>query len=215
MYSTYVGSSNLTINALNSNREWNLKVATTDTSGLAEQLSEEIESQISESKPLTDAWLKLYEEDFKKYAPQRPNRKPIEKTSQSQTIQPNAMQVEALMNLAQLRKQAKAVRSSFPLPAPAKRICQRSTCGRSNRIACCTSRNRSRSSRKLKNRSKKCLDARKANSACFRVAQGIGSQIRVRHRADDVASGNACTIRRRRVRLHSRRRSASCGRRIV
>ena len=41
-------SSNLTINALNSNREWNLKVATTDTSGLAEQLSEEIESQISE-----------------------------------------------------------------------------------------------------------------------------------------------------------------------
>lgn len=79
LYSTYVGSSNLTINALNSNREWNLKVATTDTSGLAEQLSEEIESQISESKPLTDAWLKLYEEDFKKYAPQRPNRKPIEK----------------------------------------------------------------------------------------------------------------------------------------
>ena len=41
LYSTYVGSSNLTINALNSNREWNLKVATTDTSGLAEQLSEE------------------------------------------------------------------------------------------------------------------------------------------------------------------------------
>lgn len=79
LYSTYVGSSNLTINALNSNREWNLKVATTDTSGLAEQLSEEIESQISESKPITDAWLKLYEEDFKKYAPQRPNRKPIEK----------------------------------------------------------------------------------------------------------------------------------------
>lgn len=108
LYSTYVGSSNLTINALNSNREWNLKVATTDTSGLAEQLSEEIESQISESKPLTDAWLKLYEEDFKKYAPQRPNRKPIEKTSQSQTIQPNAMQVEALMNLAQLRKQGES-----------------------------------------------------------------------------------------------------------
>lgn len=45
LYSTYVGSSNLTINALNSNREWNLKVAPTDTSGLAEQLSEEIESQ--------------------------------------------------------------------------------------------------------------------------------------------------------------------------
>lgn len=105
LYSTYVGSSNLTINALNANREWNLKVATTDNSGLAQQLTEEIESQISESKPLTDAWLKLYEEDFKKYAPlQRPDRKRIKETEQSQDIQPNAMQVEALMNLAQLRK---------------------------------------------------------------------------------------------------------------
>lgn len=89
LYSTYVGSSNLTINALNSNREWNLKVATTDTSGLAEQLSEEIESQISESKPLTDAWLKLYEEDFKSTrrngriasrSKKQANRKPFSRT---------------------------------------------------------------------------------------------------------------------------------------
>lgn len=76
LYATYIGSSNLTINALNSNREWNLKVATADNSGLAEQLAAEIDLQISESKPLTDAWLALYEEDFKKYAPPRqPNRR--------------------------------------------------------------------------------------------------------------------------------------------
>lgn len=109
LFSAYVGSSNLTVNALNANREWNLKVATADSSGLAEQLTDEIESQISESKPLTDAWLKLYEEDFKKYAPTpQPNRKRTEETKRSQDIQPNAMQVEALMNLAQLRKQGES-----------------------------------------------------------------------------------------------------------
>lgn len=106
LYSTYIGSSNLTINALNSNREWNLKVATTDTSGLAEQLTAEIDSQISESKPLTEAWLKLYEEDFNKYAP--PRQASRGQTHGSGTITPNAMQVEALMNLAQLRKQGES-----------------------------------------------------------------------------------------------------------
>lgn len=106
LYSTYIGSSNLTINALNVNREWNLKVAATNSSGLAEQLSDEIESQISESKPLTDAWLKLYEEDFKKYAP--PKQPKRQRPEQSQIIQPNAMQVEALMNLAQLRRQGES-----------------------------------------------------------------------------------------------------------
>ena len=106
VYSTYIGSSNLTVNALKTNREWNLKVATTDSSGLAEQLTGEIESQISESKPLTDAWLKLYEEDFEKYAPPKQPRR--RQSEEPQTIQPNAMQVEALMNLAQLRKQGES-----------------------------------------------------------------------------------------------------------
>ena len=107
LYSTYIGSSNLTVNALNSNREWNLKVSTTDNSGLAEQLAAEIDSQISESRPLTDAWLKLYEEDFNKYAPEnQPKRRQTQVSSK--TITPNAMQVEALMNLAQLRKQGES-----------------------------------------------------------------------------------------------------------
>lgn len=107
LYATYIGSSNLTINALNSNREWNLKVATADNSGLAEQLAAEIDSQISESKPLTDAWLALYEEDFKKYAPPRqPNRR--QRNDSNAAITPNAMQVEALMNLVQLRKQGES-----------------------------------------------------------------------------------------------------------
>lgn len=107
LYATYIGSSNLTINALNSNREWNLKVATADNSGLAEQLAAEIDSQISESKPLTDAWLALYEEDFKKYAPPRqPNRR--HRNDSDIAIAPNAMQAEALMNLVQLRKQGES-----------------------------------------------------------------------------------------------------------
>ena len=211
LYSTYVGSSNLTINALNSNREWNLKVATTDTSGLAEQLSEEIESQISESKPLTDAWLKLYEEDFKKYAPQRPNRKPIEKTSQSQTIQPNAMQVEALMNLAQLRKQGESRAIIVSATGTGKTYLSAFDVRqvKPNRMLYIAQQEQ------ILKKAEGAWMPEKRTRPVFGWQQGIGSQIRVRHRADDVASGNACTIRRRRVRLHSRRRSASCGRRIV
>lgn len=104
-----------------------MKVATADNSGLAEQLAAEIDLQISESKPLTDAWLALYEEDFKKYAPPRqPNRR--QRNDSNAAITPNAMQVEALMNLVQLRKQAKAVRLLFRQRAPVKRICPHSTC---------------------------------------------------------------------------------------
>lgn len=63
--------------------------------------------QISESKPLTDAWLALYEEDFKQYAPPRqPNRR--QSNDSNAAITPNAMQVEALMNLVQLRKQGES-----------------------------------------------------------------------------------------------------------
>ncbi|WP_348637183.1 DUF3427 domain-containing protein [Bifidobacterium sp. ESL0682] len=49
---------------------------------------------------MTDDWLKQYEEEFEHYAP--PQR--LLPQPENGTIEPNAMQQEALMNLAQLRK---------------------------------------------------------------------------------------------------------------
>lgn len=100
LYSAYVGSSNLTTNALNTNREWNLRVSTLEQGGLYHQLSNEIDAQLEESVPLTGDWLAEYERDFQRHPqlPQIPTR--IDPHS---PIVPNAMQREALRNLAELR----------------------------------------------------------------------------------------------------------------
>ena len=70
-YDLFVGSSNLTGAALNTQREWNLKVSSLANGELVAQVRDEIDSQIADSKPLTEEWIKQYEEDFKKYAPAR------------------------------------------------------------------------------------------------------------------------------------------------
>ncbi|MDF7640552.1 DUF3427 domain-containing protein [Bifidobacterium sp. ESL0784] len=98
--STYIGSSNLTSSALKLNKEWNLRVSSQTNSGLTRQINSEINAQLSESVKLTNEWLKQYEEEFEHYAP--PQR--ILPQPENGTIEPNAMQQEALMNLAQLRK---------------------------------------------------------------------------------------------------------------
>lgn len=101
-YDLFVGSSNLTAAALNTQREWNLKVSSLADGELVEQVREEIDSQVADSVPLTEEWIKQYEEDFKKYAPPR---KDILESLESRDIQPNAMQREALENLRKLREQ--------------------------------------------------------------------------------------------------------------
>ena len=55
--------SNLTGAALNTQREWNLKVSSLANGELVAQVRDEIDSQIADSKPLTEEWIKQYEED--------------------------------------------------------------------------------------------------------------------------------------------------------
>ncbi|WP_417852143.1 DUF3427 domain-containing protein [Bifidobacterium panos] len=100
-YNLYVGSSNLTHAALKDQREWNLKVSSLEGGELVKQFRKELDSQIEDSIPLTEEWIKQYEEDFKKYAPPR---REILKGLENLEIKPNAMQREALTNLAELRK---------------------------------------------------------------------------------------------------------------
>lgn len=101
-YDLYVGSSNLTGAALTTQREWNLKVSSLADGELVGQFQDEIDSQVADSVPLTEEWIKQYEEDFKKYAPPRHE---ILQSFEGHDIQPNAMQQEALANLKKLREQ--------------------------------------------------------------------------------------------------------------
>lgn len=98
--STYIGSSNITTSALRFNKEWNLKVSSQNNSGITRQINSEINDQLNESVHLTKEWLEQYEEAFERNAP---SRSVVPKPA-SRIIKPNAMQQEALMNLATLRK---------------------------------------------------------------------------------------------------------------
>ena len=99
----YVGSSNFTGLALtDTQREWNLKVSSLPEGDLVRQVREELDRQIDESEPLTEEWIRRYEEDFNKYAP--PRREIIRQLS-SEEIRPNAMQREALERLRDFRAQ--------------------------------------------------------------------------------------------------------------
>ena len=99
-YDLYVGSSNLTMAALTTQREWNLKVSSMADGGLIDQVRRELDSQIARSAPLTDDWIRRYEEDFQRYAPPREE---ILAERDRQRVEPNAMQREALANLQMLR----------------------------------------------------------------------------------------------------------------
>ena len=99
-YDIYIGSSNLTQQALTNQREWNLRLSSLDRGALIDQISHEIDRQVAESQPLTEDWIKQYEEDFRRYAPPR---KQLETARQHKHIRPNSMQREALKNLKQLR----------------------------------------------------------------------------------------------------------------
>nr|WP_236024569.1 DUF3427 domain-containing protein [Bifidobacterium pluvialisilvae] len=100
-FNLYVGSSNLTSLALSGvQREWNLKVSSLPEGELVRQFREELDEQVGESEPLTEEWIRQYEEDFKKYAP--PRREILESV-ENREIKPNVMQSEALANLRKLR----------------------------------------------------------------------------------------------------------------
>lgn len=135
-YDLFVGSSNLTGAALNTQREWNLKVSSLANGELVAQVRDEIDSQIADSKPLTEEWIKQYEEDFKKYAPPR---RDILKSLEGREIQPNAMQKEALASLKKYASKGSIARSSCRPREQAKPIFPRSTCVSTGPGACCTS----------------------------------------------------------------------------
>lgn len=103
-YNLIVGSSNLTAQALSTNKEWNIKVSALLESGIVDKVLNEFQSDFEKATPITKKYLLEYEEIYqtqflinKKYSLESP-------IELKKIITPNAMQIEALENLKNLRE---------------------------------------------------------------------------------------------------------------
>ena len=65
-YNLIVGSSNLTAQALSTNKEWNIKVSALDESGLVEKVLNEFQSDFEKGTPVTAKYILSYEEIYQK-----------------------------------------------------------------------------------------------------------------------------------------------------
>lgn len=101
--STIVGSSNFTLQALTTNKEWNLRFSALPEGDITYQLQDAINQQRVESFPLTDAWIDEYERT------RQPRVSPAtviaveEGEAPVGRIEPNSMQQEALEEIRKVR----------------------------------------------------------------------------------------------------------------
>jgi superfamily II DNA or RNA helicase/HKD family nuclease len=102
-YNLIVGSSNLTAQALSSNKEWNIKVSALDESGLVEKVLSEFHSDFEKGVPVDEEYIAYYEKVYQKqflFTKKISHENIFE--SEIRVI-PNSMQIEALKNLYNLR----------------------------------------------------------------------------------------------------------------
>jgi HKD family nuclease len=106
-YNLIVGSSNLTDQALSTNKEWNIKVSALDESGLVEKVINEFQSDFEKGTPVTEEYILSYERIYQKQILLY-KKNEFESLIEPQVdIIPNSMQVEALKNLEKLRAEKK------------------------------------------------------------------------------------------------------------
>ena len=106
-YNLIIGSSNLTANALCSNKEWNLKISATCDSKLIADSIKEFRNEFENAVFVNDEFIESYTVDYnlkKKFISS--SRKSIE-FNHNDSITPNTMQIEALANLEELRSKSK------------------------------------------------------------------------------------------------------------
>jgi superfamily II DNA or RNA helicase/HKD family nuclease/SOS-response transcriptional repressor LexA len=106
-YNLIIGSSNLTAQALSTNKEWNIKVSALDESGIVEKVLREFHSDFGKGTPVTPEYIQSYQEIYQsQFLLNRKNE--IDSLAKVQPlISPNSMQREALKNLNKLRTQGK------------------------------------------------------------------------------------------------------------
>jgi len=106
-YNLIVGSSNLTAQALTTNKEWNIKVSALDNSGIVEKLLNEFHSDFEKATLVTEEFISSYKEIYQKqFLLNKSNNLEISIENQ-EIISPNTMQTEALENLTKLREEKK------------------------------------------------------------------------------------------------------------
>jgi superfamily II DNA or RNA helicase/HKD family nuclease/phage repressor protein C with HTH and peptisase S24 domain len=106
-YNLIVGSSNLTAQALCTNKEWNIKVSALEESGIVEKVLREFQSDFQKGTPVTFDYILSYEEIYQNQLIQTQKIK-LENPNFSQPlIIPNSMQIEALENLQKIRVEGK------------------------------------------------------------------------------------------------------------
>jgi superfamily II DNA or RNA helicase/HKD family nuclease len=106
-YNLIIGSSNLTAQALSTNKEWNIKVSALDESGLVEKVLNEFKADFEKATPVTKEYILSYEEIYLKQFLLNKNHN-FDTIIDDQTIvTPNTMQVKALSNLKKLRDDKK------------------------------------------------------------------------------------------------------------
>lgn len=105
IYNLIIGSSNLTASALKINKEWNLKVSATESSVLGIQVIKEFEKEFALGIHVDDEYLKYYAEVWK--AKIQFDNNVNKQFSKAQKVTPNQMQIDALENIAKIRKEGK------------------------------------------------------------------------------------------------------------
>lgn len=94
-----VGSSNLTADALSVNKEWNVKLTSTNDGSYAIKVIDEFKSLLAQSIKVDDNFINEYEIIYNQKKRQQQNIEIV-----PMTIRPNKMQEEALENLKLLRE---------------------------------------------------------------------------------------------------------------
>ena len=106
-YTLIVGSSNLTANALSTNKEWNIKLSALENSRLVENVLHEFKNDFELAVEVTSDFLKSYTTLYQSQFLLKKKLEEATLTEISEIISPNEMQKEALINLAELRGQSK------------------------------------------------------------------------------------------------------------
>jgi superfamily II DNA or RNA helicase/HKD family nuclease len=106
-FNLIVGSSNLTAQALSTNKEWNMKVSALEESSLAEKTLNEFNSDFNLATIVTNEYILSYEKIYLSQFLLRDRNDKELFLEKPIPISPNSMQLQALENLQQLRKENK------------------------------------------------------------------------------------------------------------
>ncbi|MFT6718536.1 MAG: superfamily II DNA or RNA helicase/HKD family nuclease, partial [Sphingobacteriales bacterium] len=106
-FNLIIGSSNLTAQALSTNKEWNIKVSALGGSGIVDKVIKEFNLDFEKGTPVTAEYILAYEKIYQNQFLQNRNSELENLTEGPIKITPNSMQLEALDNLLNLRAKQK------------------------------------------------------------------------------------------------------------